>query len=66
MKNLPLTDLPATFRWANLTEVRSTLVTGALLSRSPGPTVVLARHVAGFSLDGVVEDHRRPSHFLRL
>ena len=27
---------------------------------------VLARHVAGFSLDGVAEDHRRPSHFLHL
>ncbi len=45
-RKLARRELPATFRWANLTEVRSTLVTGALLSRLPGPTVVLARHVA--------------------
>ncbi len=29
----------------NLTELRSVLVTGAALSRTPGPRVVLARHV---------------------
>lgn len=45
-RKLARRELPATFRWANLTEVRSTLVTGALLSREPGPKVVLARHVA--------------------
>ncbi|ANH36574.1 LicD family protein [Nocardioides dokdonensis FR1436] len=45
-RKLARRGLPATFRWANLTEVRSALVTGALLSREPGPRVVLARHVA--------------------
>jgi SAM-dependent methyltransferase len=38
--------LDATFEWMNLTELRSVLVTGAVLSRAPGPRVVLARHVA--------------------
>ncbi|WP_121255288.1 methyltransferase domain-containing protein [Nocardioides ferulae] len=38
--------LPAHFLWTNLTELRSVLVAGALLSRRPGPRVVLARHVA--------------------
>ncbi|WP_067436870.1 LicD family protein [Nocardioides jensenii] len=38
--------LPVTFQWANLTELRSVLATGAQLSREPGPRVVLARHVA--------------------
>jgi hypothetical protein len=38
-------DLDATFEWMNLTELRSVLVTGAALSRAPGPRVVLARHV---------------------
>lgn len=38
--------LPVTFRWTNLSEFRSIAVTGAELSRAPGPRVVLARHVA--------------------
>jgi hypothetical protein len=38
-------DLDATFAWLNLTELRSVLATGAVLSRTPGPRVVLARHV---------------------
>ncbi len=38
-------DLDASFDWMNLTELRSVLVTGAALSRAPGPRVVLARHV---------------------
>jgi SAM-dependent methyltransferase len=38
-------NLDATFEWMNLTELRSVLVTGAALSRAPGPRVVLARHV---------------------
>jgi hypothetical protein len=38
-------DLDASFEWMNLTELRSVLVTGAALSRAPGPRVVLARHV---------------------
>jgi len=38
-------NLDATFAWMNLTELRSVLVTGATLSRAPGPRVVLARHV---------------------
>ncbi len=38
-------DLDASFEWMNLTELRSVLVTGAALSRTPGPRVVLARHV---------------------
>jgi hypothetical protein len=37
--------LDATFEWLNLTELRSVLVTGAVLSRTPGPRVALARHV---------------------
>jgi SAM-dependent methyltransferase len=37
--------LDASFDWMNLTELRSVLVTGAALSRTPGPRVVLARHV---------------------
>ncbi len=37
--------LDATFDWMNLGELRSVLVTGAVLSRAPGPRVVLARHV---------------------
>lgn len=37
--------LDASFEWMNLTELRSVLVTGAALSRTPGPRVVLARHV---------------------
>jgi SAM-dependent methyltransferase len=37
--------LDASFDWVNLTELRSVLVTGALLSRTPGPRVALARHV---------------------
>lgn len=39
-------DLPVTYQWCNLTELRSVLATGAQLSREPGPRVVLARHVA--------------------
>jgi hypothetical protein len=38
-------NLDATFDWMNLTELRSVLATGALLSRTPGPRVMLARHV---------------------
>jgi hypothetical protein len=37
--------LDASFAWMNLTELRSVLATGAVLSRTPGPRVVLARHV---------------------
>jgi SAM-dependent methyltransferase len=44
--------LPATFEWMNLDELRSVLVTGAILSRKPGPRVVLARHVLE-ATDGV-------------
>lgn len=39
-------ELPVTFQWANLSELRSVLVTGAQLAREPGPRIVLARHVA--------------------
>ena len=39
-------ELPVTFQWANLSELRSVLVTGAQLAREPGPRVMLARHVA--------------------
>jgi hypothetical protein len=38
-------NLDATFAWMNLTELRSVLATGAVLSRTPGPRVMLARHV---------------------
>ena len=38
------TSMPS-FEWINLTELRSVLVTGAPLSRTPGPRVVMARHV---------------------
>lgn len=38
-------NLDASFEWLNLTELRSVLVTGAELSRTPGPRVALARHV---------------------
>lgn len=38
--------LPVRFQWANLTELRSVLLTGAQLAREPGPRVALARHVA--------------------
>ena len=38
-------ELDASFEWLNLTELRSVLVTGAQLSRTPGPRVALARHV---------------------
>lgn len=38
-------DLPATFEWMNLGELRSVLGAGAQLSREPGPRVVVARHV---------------------
>lgn len=34
------------FEWANLLDLRSVMVTGARLSRRPGPRVVTARHVA--------------------
>jgi SAM-dependent methyltransferase len=37
--------LRARFEWMNLDELRSVLVMGAILSRRPGPRVVLARHV---------------------
>lgn len=37
--------LPARFNWTNLDEMRSTLVTGARMSRLAGPRVVTARHV---------------------
>jgi hypothetical protein len=39
-------DLPLTFLWANFNELRSTLVAGAALARTPGPRVAMARHVA--------------------
>lgn len=39
-------ELPVTFQWANLSELRSVAVTGAQLAREPGPRVMLARHVA--------------------
>lgn len=39
-------ELPVTFDWFNLDELRSVLVTGALLSREPGPHVITARHLA--------------------
>lgn len=38
-------DLPCHFDWMNLCELRSVLVTGALLARRPGPRVAMARHV---------------------
>ena len=53
-------DLPAHFLWANLSELRSVMVTGALLAREPGPRIVLARHVA----DSTDETGR--VHLLRL
>lgn len=53
-------DLSAHFLWANLTELRSVLVTGALLARQPGPRVVLARHVADAT------DATGRAHLLRL
>ncbi|WP_180935893.1 class I SAM-dependent methyltransferase [Nocardioides ungokensis] len=52
--------LPASFMWANLTELRSVMVTGALLARQPGPRVVLARHVADAT------DATGRAHLLRL
>lgn len=54
------TGLPAEFRWANLTELRSVLVTGAELARTPGPRAVLARHVADAT------DRHGREHLLRL
>ena len=51
---------PPAFLWANLTELRSVLVTGALLARQPGPRVVLARHVADAT------DATGRAHLLRL
>ena len=53
-------NLSARFLWANLSELRSVLVTGALLAREPGPRVVLARHIA----DSTDETGR--AHLLRL
>lgn len=38
-------DMSASFDWMNLCELRSVLVTGALLARRPGPRVAMARHV---------------------
>ena len=38
-------ELPATYRWANFNELRSTLPTGAELARTPGPRVATARHL---------------------
>ncbi len=52
--------LPATFEWMNLGELRSVLVTGARLSRRPGPRVLLARHVADAT------DRAGRDHLLRL
>ncbi|MGD9960427.1 methyltransferase domain-containing protein [Nocardioides sp.] len=52
--------LPVTFEWANLGELRSVLVTGARLSRRPGPRVMLARHVADAT------DRTGREHLLRL
>jgi hypothetical protein len=37
--------LNASFEWMNLDELRSVLLMGAVLSRKPGPRIVLARHV---------------------
>lgn len=37
--------LDARFGWLNLSELRSTLSTGAWLAREPGPCIVTARHV---------------------
>ena len=54
------TELPAEFRWANLSELRSVLVTGAELARRPGPRAVLARHVADAT------DRQGRDHLLRL
>ena len=53
-------ELPVTYDWANLNELRSVLPTGALLSRLPGPRVLMARHV----VDAVDESGR--TNFLRL
>jgi SAM-dependent methyltransferase len=39
-------QLPLSFAWANLNELRSVLVTGAELARRPGPRVMTARHLA--------------------
>ena len=39
-------QVPLTFTWANLNELRSALATGAELARRPGPRVVTARHLA--------------------
>jgi hypothetical protein len=53
-------ELPVSFAWANLSELRSVLATGALLAREPGPRVVLARHVADTT------DDTGRAHLLRL
>ncbi len=51
---------PARYEWANLTDLRSVLATGARLSREPGPVVVTARHVADAT------NARGREHLLRL
>jgi hypothetical protein len=53
-------ELPVTFQWANLSELRSVLVTGTQLAREPGPRVILARHLADAT------DRAGRDHLLRL
>lgn len=38
-------ELPVTYRWTNLNELRSVLPTAAEIARTPGPRVVTARHL---------------------
>ena len=53
-------ELPVTFEWTNVNELRSTLATGAELARRPGPRVMMARHLVD-ALDAPGRDQ-----FLRL
>jgi hypothetical protein len=49
-------QLPVTYHWSNLNELRSVLSTGATLARRPGPLVVAARHLVD-ALDGAGREH---------
>jgi SAM-dependent methyltransferase len=49
-------DLPLSFVWANLNELRAVLVTGAEAARLPGPRIMMARHVAD-ALDPTGREH---------
>ncbi len=55
-RNATRQDLPARFEWTSLSQLRSVLATGALLSREPGPRVAMARHVAD-NTDDPGRDH---------